>query len=169
MEREDWRPAPWGRGRSGWAAAHSCASQWPGCGPCPRLGFAARGRCGLSRGVLSRRSILGEDARRGGARHCARGTGCRGRRAAQRVARGSRDVRGAREQRRKIGSSQQPPESTLHTETTARPTTRRFQSIPRNPHAMEAGTTRLRGRPHRMLSMRGVLDCAAAWTRLGGV
>jgi hypothetical protein len=64
---------------------------------------------------------------------------------------------------------QQTPESALRAAAAARPTTRRFQSIPRNPHAMEAGTTRLRGRPHRMLSMRGVLDCAAAWTRLGGV
>ena len=72
MEREGRRPAPWGRGRSGWAAAHGCASQQPGCDPPPRLDFAARERCGQSRGVLSRTSILGEDAqrervRRGGA------------------------------------------------------------------------------------------------------
>jgi hypothetical protein len=45
-------PAPGGRGRSGWAAARGCAGLWPGCGACPRLGFAARGRCGPSPGVL---------------------------------------------------------------------------------------------------------------------
>jgi hypothetical protein len=36
------RPALCGQRRSGWAAAHSCANQWPGCGARPRLGFAAR-------------------------------------------------------------------------------------------------------------------------------
>ena len=41
--------------------------------------------------------------------------------------------RGAQEQRRVIDNNQQPPESTLHAATTARPTTRRFQSIPRDP------------------------------------
>jgi hypothetical protein len=55
-----WSPAPWGRVRPGWAAAHDCASQQPGDGPPPRLGFAVRGRCGQSRGILSRGSILGE-------------------------------------------------------------------------------------------------------------
>jgi hypothetical protein len=45
-------PAPWGRGRSGWAATGGCAGRWPGCGACPRLGFAARVRCGPSPGVL---------------------------------------------------------------------------------------------------------------------
>jgi len=44
---------------------------------------------------------------------------------------------------------------------TARPTTRRLQSIPRHPHAMESGTARLRGRPHRMLRTRVVLGRAA--------
>jgi hypothetical protein len=58
------------------------------------------------------------------------------------------------------------PEYALRAAAAARPTTRRFQSIPRDPHAMEAGTARLRGRPHRMLRTRVVLDCAAAWTRL---
>ena len=46
------RPALWGRRRSGWAAAPSCANQWPGCGARPRLGFAARGRCGPSPSAL---------------------------------------------------------------------------------------------------------------------
>jgi hypothetical protein len=32
---------------------------------------------------------------------------------------------------------------------------------------MEAGTARLRGRPHSMLRKRVVFDRAAAWTRLG--
>ena len=38
-------PAPWGRGRSGWATVGGCAGRWPGCGACPLLGFAERGRC----------------------------------------------------------------------------------------------------------------------------
>jgi hypothetical protein len=36
----------------GMGGSHSCVSRWPGCGPCPRLGFAARGRWGPSPGVL---------------------------------------------------------------------------------------------------------------------
>jgi hypothetical protein len=74
----------------------------------------------------------------------------------------------AREPGRVVGGGQQTPESALRAAAAARPTTRRFQSIPRDPHVMEAGTARLRGRPHRMLSTHGVLNCAAAWTRLGG-
>ena len=35
-----------GAGRSGWAGAHGCPRRRPVCGPFPRLGFAARGRCG---------------------------------------------------------------------------------------------------------------------------
>jgi hypothetical protein len=58
------RPAIWGRRRSGWAAAPSCVNQWPGCGARPRLGFAARGRCGPSpsalQGQIRSRSISGE-------------------------------------------------------------------------------------------------------------
>jgi len=42
-----------GAGAAG-VAAHSFAGQWTGCGPSPRLGFAAIGRCGPSRDVLSR-------------------------------------------------------------------------------------------------------------------
>ncbi len=49
----------------------------------------------------------------------------------------------------------------------ARPTAGRLQSIPRDPHAMEAGTARLRARPHSILRTRVLFDCAAAWTRLG--
>ena len=54
------RPAFWGRRRSGWAAAHSCANQCPGCGARPRLGFAARGRCGPSPSALQGRIYLGQ-------------------------------------------------------------------------------------------------------------
>ena len=54
------RPALWGRRRSGWAAAHSCANQCPGCGARPRLGFAARGRCGPSPSALQGRIYLGQ-------------------------------------------------------------------------------------------------------------
>jgi len=55
------RPAFWGRRRSGWAAAHSCANQCPGCGARPRLGFAARGRCGPSPSALQGRIYLGQN------------------------------------------------------------------------------------------------------------
>jgi hypothetical protein len=48
-------PAPWGRGRSGLAAAGGCSCLWQGCGVCPRLSFAARGRCGPSQSVLQSR------------------------------------------------------------------------------------------------------------------
>ena len=50
-----------GRRRSGWAAAHSCANQCPGCGARPRLGFAARGRCGPSPSALQGRIYLGQN------------------------------------------------------------------------------------------------------------
>ena len=55
------RPAVCGRRRSGWAAAHSCANQCPGCGARPRLGFAARGRCGPSPSALQGRIYLGQN------------------------------------------------------------------------------------------------------------
>ena len=54
------RPAPWGRGRSGWAAAHGCAGRWPVCcGPSPGVvlfrgcGAGGLGQLGCLR--LSRR------------------------------------------------------------------------------------------------------------------
>ena len=46
MGGEGRRPAPRGRGRSGWAAARGCAGRRPVCGQVPQLGFAARMRCG---------------------------------------------------------------------------------------------------------------------------
>jgi len=55
------RPALWGRRRSGWAAAHSCPNQCPGCGARPRLGFAARGRCGPSPSALQGQIYLGQN------------------------------------------------------------------------------------------------------------
>jgi hypothetical protein len=50
-----------GAGRSGWAGAHGCPRRQQVCGPFPRLGFAARGRCGPSRETRqgSRRSADG--------------------------------------------------------------------------------------------------------------
>jgi hypothetical protein len=45
---------------------------------------------------------------------------------------------------------------------TARPEAGRLHSIPRDQHAMGAGTARLRGRPHGMLRARVVLGRAAA-------
>ena len=75
--------------------------------------------------------------------------------------------RDARERGRVVSGGQQTSESALGATAEARPTTRRFQSIPSDPYAMEAGISRLRGRPHRMLHTRVVLDRAADWTRLG--
>jgi hypothetical protein len=55
------RPSLWGRRRSGWLAAHSCANQCPGCGARPRLGFAASGRCGQSSSALQGPIYLGQN------------------------------------------------------------------------------------------------------------
>jgi hypothetical protein len=68
------KPTPGGRGQSEWAAARGCAGRWPGHGACPRLGFAARGRCGPSPGVLRGRIYFAGL----GARRRARHTSCRG-------------------------------------------------------------------------------------------
>jgi hypothetical protein len=58
-------------------------------------------------------------------------------------------------------------ESVLYAAAAARPTAGSFQSIPRNPHTMEAGTAWLRGRPHSVMRARVVFDCTAPWTLLG--
>ena len=55
------------------------------------------------------------------------------------------------------------PESVLCAVAEARPTARRFQSIPRDPHAMQADTARLLGRRDSMLRKRVVFDHAADW------
>jgi hypothetical protein len=64
MGREGRRPAPgpWGRGRSGWAAAHGCAGRRPVCCPFLRLGFAARRRCGPSPGVVQLQGLWTGDS-----------------------------------------------------------------------------------------------------------
>ena len=102
-------PAPGGRGRSGWAAARGCAGLWPGCGACPRLGFAARGRCWPPPGSLRGRIYF----RRG----------CRRRRW-----RGACPGRGGR---RGLASLRGLPlaESALRAAATARPSAGRFQRI----------------------------------------
>jgi hypothetical protein len=58
-------------------------------------------------------------------------------------------------------------ESVLRAAASAHPTAGLFQSILHDPHVMEAGTARLRGRPQSVLCARVVFDCAAAWTRVG--
>ncbi len=112
----------------GWAAAYGCASQRPGCDPPPLLEFAARGHCGQSWGVLSRTSIFGEmfDARRHA--HCAHWpSAAGGRRSLYRDFAPIRHLRpedaGVCTLRRGDCSS----DSKTHG----------FQSIPRDPHAME--------------------------------
>ena len=215
------------------AAAHGCAGRRPVCGPFPRLGFAARVRCGPSPGVVRLRG---------------RGAGGRGQLGCLRLSRrppiapefpacvapvacspliwspggrspqppalqarsdAPRETReGSRRRwpsgllwplsppagRPRVSSAyiavsrrsscpcsaqdvapsrpsaicgRRTPESVLRAAAAARPTARRFQRIPGDPHAMEAGTARLRGRPHSMLRRRVVFDCAAAWTRPG--
>ena len=54
-----------GEGRSGWAGAHGCARRLQVCGPFPRLGFAARGRCGPSRETRQGSRVAPWDLRRG--------------------------------------------------------------------------------------------------------
>ena len=85
------RPALCGQRRSGWAAAHSCANQCPGCGARPRLGFAARGRCGPSRETRQGSRVAPWDSRRGRALDCAQGTTPAGH-LARRGAGGGRDT-----------------------------------------------------------------------------
>ena len=214
------------------AAAHGCAGRRPVCGPFPRLGFAARVRCGPSPGVvrlrgrgaggrgqlgclrLSRRPPIAPEFPA-----CVAPVACSpliwspGGRSPQPPALGSlgrapRNPSGIPEEvavwaalaslaarrsppgllslhRRSRRSScpcsaqdvapsrpsaicgRRTPESVLRAAAAARPTARRFQRIPGDPHAMEAGTARLRARPHSILRTRVLFDCAAAWTRLG--
>jgi len=61
-----------GAGRSGWAGAHGCPRRRQVCGPFPRLGFAARGRCGPSRETRQGSRVAPWDSRRGRALDCAR-------------------------------------------------------------------------------------------------
>ena len=63
-----------GAGRPGWAGAHGCPRRRPVCGPFPRLGFAARGRCGPSRETRQGSRVAPWDSRRGRALDCAQGT-----------------------------------------------------------------------------------------------
>jgi hypothetical protein len=78
-------------GRSGWAGAHGCARRRPVCGPFPRLGFAARGRCGPSRETRQGSQVAPWDSRRGRALDCAQGTTSAGH-LARRRAGGGRDA-----------------------------------------------------------------------------
>jgi hypothetical protein len=80
-----------GAGRSGWAGAHGCPRRRPVCGPFPRLGFAARGRCGPSRETRQGSRVAPWDSRRGRALDCAQGTTCAGH-LARRRAGGGRDA-----------------------------------------------------------------------------
>ncbi len=63
-----------GAGRSGWAGAHGCPRRLQVCCPFPRLGFAARGRCGPSRETRQGSGVAPWDSRRGRALDCAQGT-----------------------------------------------------------------------------------------------
>jgi hypothetical protein len=150
-------------------AKEACPSLPAGCGRDGRRRMAALVNSRAAARLLGSASLRGDAVgRRGASSHAdlfwARMRDESGRAEGARVC---ARRRGAREHRRVIGGSRQAPEYTLHAATTARPTAGRFRSIPRDPHAMEAGAARLRGRPHRMLRARVVLDRAATWTRLG--
>jgi len=80
-----------GAGRPGWAGAHGCPRRRPVCGPFPRLGFAARGRCGPSRETRQGSRVAPWDSRRGRALDCAQGTTSAGH-LARRRAGGGRDA-----------------------------------------------------------------------------
>ena len=80
-----------GAGRPGWAGAHGCPRRRPVCGPFPRLGFAARGRCGPSRETRQGSRVAPWDSRRGQALDCAQGTTSAGH-LARRRAGGGRDA-----------------------------------------------------------------------------
>jgi hypothetical protein len=54
-----------GAGRSGWAGPRGCPRRRPVCGPFPRLGFAACGRCGPSRETRQGSRVAPWGSRRG--------------------------------------------------------------------------------------------------------
>ena len=131
-------------------AKEACPSLPAGCGRDGRRRMAALVNSRAAVRLLGSASLRGDAVGRRGAqiyfgRGCAVRAGApRGRGSARGVA-----ARGSTDERSAAANKHQSP------------TTRRFQSIPRDPHAMEAGTARLRGRPHRMLRARVVLDRAA--------
>ena len=183
-----------GAGRSGWAGAHGCPRRRPVCGPFPRLGFAARGRCGPSRETRQGSRVAPWDSRRGRALDCAQGTTSAGH-LARRRAGGGRDaswrmrvaaVTCCEADDRVVHSAAlraATPRPRRPTTTRRRPTAvstgarRRHNgaSVSRTlteysratPHALGVHHAGLRGRSQRMLRVHVELDRSAAWTRLG--
>ena len=183
-----------GAGRPGWAGAHGCPRRRPVCGPFPRLGFAARGRCGPSRETRQGSRVTPWDSRRGRALDCAQGTTSAGH-LARRRAGGGRDaswrmrvaaVTCCEADDRVVHSAAlraATPRPRRPTTTRRRPTAvstgarRRHNgaSVSRTlteysratPHALGVHHARLRGRSQRMLRVHVEFDRSAAWTRLG--
>ena len=183
-----------GAGRSGWAGAHGCPRRRPVCGPFPRLGFAARGRCGPSRETRQGSRVAPWDSRRGRALDCAQGTTSAGH-LARRRAGGGRDaswrmrvaaVTCCEADDRVVHSAAlraATPRPRRPTTTRRRPTavstgarrrhngasvSRTLTEYPRaTPHALGVHHARLRGRSQRMLRVHVEFDRSAAWTRLG--
>jgi len=127
-------------------AKEACPSLPAGCGRDGRRRMAALVNSRAAARLLGSASLRGDAVgRRGASSHAdlfwARMRDESGRAEGARVC---ARRRGAREHRRVIGGSRQAPEYTLHAATTARPTAGRFRSIPRDPHAMEAGAARRR-------------------------
>jgi len=183
-----------GAGRSGWAGAHGCPRRRPVCGPFPRLGFAACGRCGPSRETRQGSRVTPWDSPRGRALDCAQGTTSAGH-LARRRAGGGRDaswrmrvaaVTCCEADDRVVHSAAlraATPRPRRPTTTRRRPTAvstgarRRHNgaSVSRTlteysratPHALGVHHARLRGLSQRMLRVHVELDRSAAWTRLG--
>ena len=183
-----------GAGRPGWAGAHGCPRRRPVCGPFPRLGFAARGRCGPSRETRQGSRVTPWDSRRGRALDCAQGTTSAGH-LARRRAGGGRDaswrmrvaaVTCCEADDRVVHSAAlraATPRPRRPTTTRRRPTavstgarrrhngasvSRTLTEYPRaTPHALGVHHARLRGRSQRMLRVHVEFDRSAAWTRLG--
>jgi len=183
-----------GAGRPGWAGAHGCPRRRPVCGPFPRLGFAARGRCGPSRETRQGSRVAPWDSRRGRALDCAQGTTSAGH-LARRRAGGGRDaswrmrvaaVTCCEADDRVVHSAAlraATPRPRRPTTTRRRPTavstgarrrhngasvSRTLTEYPRaTPHALGVHHARLRGRSQRMLRVHVEFDRSAAWTRLG--
>ena len=183
-----------GGGGGGGAGAHGCPRRRPVCGPFPRLGFAARGRCGPSRETRQGSRVTPWDSPRGRALDCAQGTMSAGH-LARRRAGGGRDaswrmrvaaVTCCEADDRVVHSAAlraATPRPRRPTTTRRRPTavstgarrrhngasvSRTLTEYPRaTPHALGVHHARLRGRSQRMLRVHVEFDRSAAWTRLG--
>jgi hypothetical protein len=133
-----------GAGRSGWAGAHGCPRRRQVCGPFPRLGFAARGRCGPSRETRQGSRVAPWDSRRGRALDCAKGTTSAGH-LARRRAGGGRDA----SWRMRVAAVACREAADRHNGASVHRTLTEYSRA--TPHVLGVHHARLRGRSQRML------------------